>query len=118
MVRAVKNRFRNCPGARAMRNRGCGPGLSGWQRGYMNFTNELNMLVSGVFDKDNKKQACVYFTQGDSFAEGYIPDCKITSSKGFTEQEIAELEGYMMDNLPTLKHRASEINPIKAMMKD
>ena len=35
-----------------------------------------------------------------------------------TEEEIAELEGYMMDNLPTLKHRASEINPIKAMMKD
>ena len=84
----------------------------------MSELSEINMLVSGAFDKDGKKQACIYFSQGDSFAEGYIPDCKIAKHKGFTEEEISQLEEYMQENLPTLKHRAADINPIKAMMKD
>ena len=84
----------------------------------MKASSEINMLVSGVFDKDNRKQACVSFSLGDAYAEGYIPDCRIHRHNGFSEDEIKKLEAYMADNLDDLKKRASQINPIKAMMKD
>lgn len=82
---------------------------------------ELEMLVSGIITKDGEKKACVYFQSGSDktvFAEGFIPDCKITSQNGFTPEEICTLEDYMSENLEALKKSASEINPIKAMMKD
>lgn len=84
----------------------------------MSVSSEMNMLISGVFDKENRKQACVYFSAGEAFAEGYIPDCRIVSHKGFTDDELKQLEDYMEANLQSLKEQASQINPIKAMMKD
>lgn len=87
----------------------------------MDSQNELNMLVSGVIDRDGVKKACIYFSRPEDpkqYAEGYIPDCKITSSKGFSDEEIAGLETYLKENLEDLKKRAAGINPIKAMMKE
>lgn len=82
---------------------------------------ELKMLVSGIINKDGEKKACVYFQNVEDskiFAEGFIPDCKITSQNGFTEDELASLETYMTENLEALKKSASEINPLRAIMKD
>ena len=84
----------------------------------MNDPTELNMLISGVIDKEGEKKACIYFSEGERFAEGYVPDCKITSQKGFSEEEIAKLEEYLFENLASIKRTAAGINPIKAMMKD
>lgn len=78
----------------------------------------MNMLISGVTTtKEGKKQAYVRFDEGNCFAEGIIPDCKITKQKGFTEDEISQLEDYLKVNLTSLKKEAAKINPIKAMMK-
>lgn len=78
----------------------------------------MNMLISGVTTtKEGKKQAYVRFDEGICFAEGIIPDCKITKQKGFTEDEISQLEDYLKANLTSLKKEAAKINPIKAMMK-
>jgi len=63
----------------------------------------------------------VYFqhkTEKEVFAEGFIPDCKITSSNGFSTEEIKRLEDYMTDNLEDIKKTSSGVNPIRAMMKD
>jgi len=77
----------------------------------------MNLLVSGVSDKDGKKIAHVTFDDGNRLAEGIIPDCTINMNKGFTDEEVAMLEEYMKDNLQMLKRKAAEINPIKALMK-
>lgn len=77
----------------------------------------MNMLISGVSEKDGKKIAHVTFEDGDRLAEGIIPDCVIDTNKGFTEEEISLLEEYMKDNLAMLKRKAAEINPLKAFMK-
>ena len=84
----------------------------------MNDPAELNMLISGVIDKDGDKKACIYFSDKERFAEGYVPDCRITSQKGFSDEEISMLEEYMSENLALIKRQAAQINPIKAMMKD
>ena len=77
---------------------------------------ELTLQVSGISVKDGKKQACVCFMDGDRYAEGYIPDCIITKSSGFTDEEKAQLEEYLKTNLSELKKTAAKINPLNAIM--
>lgn len=78
----------------------------------------LNMLISGVIEKDGKKKACVRFEAGDLFAEGFVPDCKIEKQNGFTDEEIEKLEEYLRDNLETIKRKASEVDPILSMVRE
>lgn len=79
----------------------------------------MNMLISGVTtDKEGKNQAHVRFEEGDCFAEGVIPECKVTKQKGFSEDEIRQLEDYLRANLTSLKKEAAKINPLTAMMKN
>lgn len=77
----------------------------------------MNMLVSGISMKDGEKIAYIMFEEGDCRAEGNIPSCKITSNKGFSGEEVAQLENYMRENLSMLKKQAAAINPITAIMK-
>ena len=78
----------------------------------------MTLTISGVTEKDGKKQAHVKFEDGKCVAEGVIPECKIKTSSGFSDEEIGLLEEYMKDNLAMLKRKAAEINPLRAMMKD
>ena len=80
-------------------------------------TNEsVNISVSGVFEKDGRKMAYVSFSDGKRSAEGTIPDCAITTNKGFSPDEIMQLEDYMKRELASLKRMASGINVVKALM--
>ncbi len=82
---------------------------------------ELDMLVSGIITKNGEKKACVSFNYKNDpsvYADGFIPDCKITSQKGFDSDEIKALEDYLSENLEALKKTAAEINPIRAIMND
>ena len=77
---------------------------------------ELTLQVSGISVKDGKKQAFVRFTDKDRYAEGSIPDCVITKSTGFTDEETVQLEDYLRANLSELKKTAAKINPLNAIM--
>lgn len=77
----------------------------------------LDMSVSQIFRKDGKKYAFVSFTDGKRKAEGTIPDCKITSSSGFSEEEVKQLEEYMDREIITLKNMAVGVNVMDAFMK-
>ena len=78
---------------------------------------ELNMSVSPICVKDGKRYAFVNFTDGNRFAEGKIPDCKIISNKGFSKEEVGKLEEYMNKELPRLRQMAAGINVLGAFMK-
>ena len=78
---------------------------------------ELNMSVSPICVKDGNRYAFVNFTDGTRSAEGKIPDCKIISNKGFSEEEVKKLEEYMQKELPHLKQMAAGINVLGAFMK-
>jgi len=83
----------------------------------MSMGNEMNLSVSPVCMKDGKKCAYVSFSDGERCADGRIPDCKIISSNGFTEEEVKQLEDYMQRELATLKRMAAEIRLIDAFLK-
>jgi len=78
---------------------------------------ELKMSVSPICIKDGNRYAFVNFADGNRTAEGKIPDCKILSNKGFSEQEITQLEEYMKKELPNLKKMAAGVNVLGAFMK-
>lgn len=76
----------------------------------------MKMTVSGISEKNNEKFAYVEFEDGKLFAQGTIPDCKITKNQGFSDEEVKMLEDYMIANLAQLKKQAAMINPFRAMM--
>ena len=78
---------------------------------------ELNMTVSPVCVKDGEKCAYVSFSDGTRFAEGRIPDCKIISNKGFSQEEAEQLENYMSMELAMLKRTAAGIRLIDIFTK-
>ncbi|MCR5558365.1 MAG: hypothetical protein K6F75_12510 [Butyrivibrio sp.] len=75
----------------------------------------LTMTYSAIVtDKDQKKIVRVQFERQADFAEGLLPDCKIVSKKGFSEEEIQQLETYMQANLEDIMSKAKIIsNPLK-----
>lgn len=79
-------------------------------------SDELKMSVSPICVKDNKKYAFVLFTDGSRTAEGKIPDCKIVSNNGFSEEEVRQLEDYMNEELPNLKKTAAGINVMDSFL--
>ena len=79
---------------------------------------DLNMSVSPICQKDGVRYAFVSFTDGERTAEGKIPECKIISNKGFSEDEVAQLESYMQGELPKLKRMAAGINVLDAFLKE
>ncbi len=80
-------------------------------------TGALDMQVSSICEKDGVRKAYVIFSDGSRKAEGEIPKCVITSSEGFSEEEVRQLEEYMKTNLDMLKKMAAGINPLRAFMK-
>lgn len=79
----------------------------------------MNMMVSGVSEKNGRKIAYILFEDEDKrSAEAVIPECRVISNNGFSEEEVAQLEDYVRRNLTDLKKRAAGINPVTALMKD
>ena len=77
---------------------------------------DLNILISGLVGADKNKRICVYFSEGDNYAEGTIPKCKIESSKGFSDSEIHELEEYLRSNKDSFIKEAKNVNPMRAFL--
>ncbi len=77
----------------------------------------VNMNVSPVMGEKGHKYAFVSFSVDGKTAEGKIPDCKVFTNKGFSEDEINGLETYMRDNLDYLKKVSAGVNVMKAFMR-
>lgn len=78
---------------------------------------EMKMTVSPVCSRNGEKFAFVSFSDGERMADGKIPDCKITFNKGFSEEEVAQLELYMKMELGNLKKMAAGVGVMDAFLK-
>lgn len=79
---------------------------------------EMNMLISGFFTKDNRRLVRISFMRGKDFAEGLLPDGAIDRSEGFSAEEIGKLERFMRANREEILAQAKEINPIRSWLKE
>lgn len=75
----------------------------------------VNMLVSCMVTKDGKSFARVSFLRGKDWAEGIVPDAVIEKSEGFTKDETAQLQEYLLDQKDAILKQAKSVNPIKNM---
>lgn len=82
---------------------------------------ELNLIYSCLLHKDNKHIVRVTFEKVDSngkkYAEGIVPDGIIERQKGFTEEEIVQLETYLQNHVEEILTKAKEISGIMHWMK-
>lgn len=77
----------------------------------------MQMICSGILRKDGEKIIYVRFERGEDFAEGSLPAAKITSHRGFSQNEIGQFEEYMSENRFAIIEQAKSVNLMKNFMK-
>lgn len=78
----------------------------------------MDIVFSGITTKGAEKRVCVSFSEDGRSAEGYVPACKIERNKGFTADEVRQMEAYLEENKRLIWEEAKKINPLRAMWKD
>ena len=78
---------------------------------------DLNMSVSSIVEKNGQKQIYVVFEDDTRSAEGRLPDGKILSNNGFSDEEVAALELYLSANSLQIHEMAKKINIMDAFLK-
>jgi len=81
------------------------------------FMQEMEMSVSPIVRKGNQKYIYVMFREGARTAEGRLPDGKIISNQGFSEDETAALELYLKSDKDRIVAMAKKVNAMDAFLK-
>lgn len=76
----------------------------------------METIISGIMGEGDNKKIYVLFSDKDRSAEGRLPDGRIISNKGFTEDEIGQMEAYLKMNKELIVKEATQINPIKSFL--
>lgn len=71
---------------------------------------EINFTYSAVVPKDGKPYISVMFERDKDCAEGAVPACQITKNKGFTDQEVEQLEQYLGEHKKEIIENAKKIS--------
>lgn len=78
---------------------------------------ELKWTHSTVLSRNGRNCVAVLIERGQDMAEGSVPDCIITTSRGFSEAEIAELEDMLRENRQNIIDAAKSITTLSNMMR-
>ena len=73
----------------------------------------VNMLVSGIINKEGRRYVRVSFLRGKDVAEGIVPDGIVDHVEGFSDEEVFKLERYLRENRGEIMEQARQVNPIK-----
>lgn len=78
----------------------------------------LNFTYSGLLNKNGKKVVSVRFERagGRDFADGLLPDCAIEKQQGFSEEEVEQLEVYLMEHADELMAKAKEMSKLTNLL--
>lgn len=79
---------------------------------------ELNMTYSGIlYDENNERFVRVRFDRGRGHVEAIVPSGKITSSDGFTKEELSKITEYIIENKEDIMSRAHKISSFMHIFK-
>ncbi len=76
----------------------------------------METIISGVMGEGDNKKIYVLFSDNEKSAEGRIPDCTIISNKGFSQDEVKQMEDYLRESKDLIISEAKRINPIKSFL--
>lgn len=74
---------------------------------------DIRLTYSCVVSDGKKKMVRVRFDRDDDYAEGIIPEGSIEKQKGFTKEEVEQLEQYLRKNRKEIIEKAKQITGIK-----
>ena len=77
---------------------------------------EIKMSVSSMTRSEDKKGVYVLFTDGNKSAEFIVPEGKIVSHNGFSENELKQLKEYVQNEQDYIFSLAKTVNPLKAFL--
>lgn len=81
---------------------------------------EVTFTQSGILTRNHKKWICVRFERNSGnrtdFAEGKVPECKIDQQKGFSAEEIRQLEEYLEAEKEHIISEARKLNHITNLL--
>lgn len=71
------------------------------------------MVVSSRLRNAGKQIVRVSFFRGEDYADGILPDIRIEKAKGFSQDEIGQLERFMREHQEEIFAKAKAIDPMK-----
>ncbi len=74
------------------------------------------MSVSSMTRTKDSKAVYVLFQDGGKSAEIALPECKLVNNKGFSDEELAQLNDYVSNEQDSIYELAKKINPMKAFL--
>ena len=77
---------------------------------------KVMLTFSSVLNKNGKPMVAVRFERDTDYAEGSVPECKITKSNGFSADEISMLNDYLVNNKGDIISRAKSISGISHLL--
>ena len=77
---------------------------------------EITMSVSSMTRTRDSKAVYVLFQDGQKSAEISLPECKLISNKGFSDEEISQLSDYVQNEQDGIYDMAKTVNPMKAFL--
>ena len=72
----------------------------------------IRMSVSSIVRNNDSKSVFVMFTDGDMSAEFELRECKLLRNNGFSQQDISQLEDYIISQKASILDIAKSVNPI------
>ena len=78
---------------------------------------DVRMLVTSMIHQDGKAFARVSFLRDRDWAEGIVPDGVVEKAKGFSTEEIGQLQAYLAAEKETIIRQAKGINPIRNLFQ-
>ncbi len=74
---------------------------------------DVNFTYSSVVAKDGKPYISVMFERDSDRAEGSLPDCRISKNKGFSDEEVEQLEGYLLEHKQEIIQNAKNLSGVR-----
>ena len=79
---------------------------------------QIKMSVSPMIRSKDGKSIFVMFQDADRYLEISLPEYKVMSNQGFSEDEVTQIILYAKSEQDNITALAKGINPVKAMMKE
>lgn len=77
---------------------------------------EVNMLISGMVEKDGRRLVRISFLRGKDFADGLLPEGIIERWQGFSQEEVKKLESYLRLHRKDILEQAKGVNPLRSWL--
>ena len=88
----------------------------GRETGVIKMNSEIKMSVSTMTRTKDNKAVYVLFEDGTRSAEFSLPEGKLVSNRGFSDDDVAQLKDYVCNERDEIYGIAKTINPMKAIL--